>query len=156
MDEIFIKSDLVYEKHDGSLIGFVNISNVNNQLLEFEAMIEKGNPCPSLASSMMVFMVKELLHKFDYPYAQFACGNLSGDLIFDPIWEAVARLERRGFLYWHCVAMVLLQIESFGNCTVKGMNCYTKYLTFMLLMKRGFCTLSQTPSSSQNNKEQLV
>ena len=44
MDEIFIKSDLVYDKHDGSLIGFVNISNVNNQLLEFEAMIEKGDP----------------------------------------------------------------------------------------------------------------
>ena len=64
---------------------------------------------------MMVFMVKGLLHKFDYPYAQFACENLSGDLIFDPIWEAVAGLERIGF----CVTMVLLQIESFGNCTVK-------------------------------------
>ena len=84
MDEIFIKSDLVYDNHDRSLIGFVNISNVNNQLLEFEAMIEKGDPCPSLASSMMVFMVKGLLHKFDCPYAQFACRNLSGDLIFDP------------------------------------------------------------------------
>ena len=84
MDEIFIKSDLVYDNHDRSLIGFVNISNVNNQLLEFEAMIEKGDPCPSLASSMMVFMVKGLLQKFDCPYAQFACRSLSGDLIFDP------------------------------------------------------------------------
>ena len=46
---------------------------------------------------MMVFMVKGLLHKFDYPYVQFACGKMLGDLIFDPIWEAIARLERIGF-----------------------------------------------------------
>jgi len=97
MDEMFIKSDLVYDKHDGSLIGFINISNINNQLLEFEAMIDKGDSQPSLASSMMLFMVKGLLHKFDYPYAQFACGSMSGDLMFDPVWEAVSRLERIGF-----------------------------------------------------------
>ena len=97
MDEMFIKSDLVYYKRDGSLIGFVNISSINNQLLEFEAVINKGDPQPSLASSVMVFMVKGLLHKFNYPYAQFSCGNTSGDLIFDPVWEAVARLEQMGF-----------------------------------------------------------
>jgi len=99
MDEIYIKSDLVYDKHDGSLIGFVNISDVNNQILEFEAQLERGGEAsPSLASTMMMFMVRGLLHKFDYPYAQFACGKkMSGDLIFDPVWEAVARLERIGF-----------------------------------------------------------
>jgi len=32
MDEIFIKLALVYDKRDGSLIGFVNIGNVNNQI----------------------------------------------------------------------------------------------------------------------------
>jgi len=47
---------------------------------------------------MMMFMVKGLLHKFDYPYAQFACEKLSGDQIFDPMWEAIARLERSGFI----------------------------------------------------------
>ena len=98
MDEMYIKSDLVYDKHDGSLIGFVNISNIKNQILEFEAMIESGGEDPSLAASMMVFMVRGLLHKYNYPYAQFACGkSMTGDLIFDPIWEAMARLERIGF-----------------------------------------------------------
>ena len=99
MDEIYIKSDLVYDKHEGTLVGFVNIGDTNNQILEFEAHISNGesSPDPSLAKTMMVFMVKGLLHKFDYPYAQFACGKMTGDLIFDPIWEAVARLERIGF-----------------------------------------------------------
>jgi len=109
IDEIFIKFDLVYDKHDGSFIGFVNIGNNNNQILEFEVMIESGGAAnPSLASTMMC-MVRGLLHKFDYPYVQFACGKeMSGDLIFDPIWEAVARLERMGFFYWLYTVMELL------------------------------------------------
>ena len=99
MDEIFIKSDLVYDKHDGSLIGFVNIGDINNQILEFEAIVNTGQPYSSLATTMMVFMVRGLLskHRLEYPYVQFACGKMSGDLIFDPVWEAVARLERIGF-----------------------------------------------------------
>ena len=99
MDEIFIKSDLVYDKHDGSLIGFVNIGDINNQILEFETMLESGGTAnPPLAATMMMFIVRGLLHKFNYPYAQFTCRKgVAGDLVFDPIWEAVARLERIGF-----------------------------------------------------------
>ena len=93
MDEIYIKSNLVYNKHDGSFVGFVNIGDINNQLLDFQAAIDSGEPSPSLASTVIVFMVRGLLHKFAYPYAQFACGKLAGDLIFDPIWEAAAGLE---------------------------------------------------------------
>ena len=97
MDEIYIKSDLVYDKHEGTLVGFVNVGETNNQILEFEAIISNGESNPSLAKTMMVFMVKGLLHKFDYPYAQLACGKMTGDLIFDPMWEAIAKLERIGF-----------------------------------------------------------
>ena len=70
MDATYIKSDLVYNKHDGSLFGYVNIGDINNQLLDFQAMIDSGKPSPSLTSTMMmVFMVRGLLPKFDYPYA---------------------------------------------------------------------------------------
>ena len=97
MDEMYIKSDLVYDKHEGTLIGFVNMGDINTQLLKFEATINNEESTPSLASTMMVFMVKGMLHKFDFPYAQFACHNITGELMFDPMWEAVARLERIGF-----------------------------------------------------------
>ena len=33
LDEVHIKTDLVYDKHQGSLISFVNLGNTNNQLL---------------------------------------------------------------------------------------------------------------------------
>jgi len=59
---------------------------------------EQWRMSPSLASTMMMFMVRGLLHKFDYPYAQFASGKgMTGDLISDPVWETVARLERIRF-----------------------------------------------------------
>ena len=98
MDEMYIKNDLVYDKHEGSLIGFVNIGDNNNQILEFEAIMNTGEPGTTLATTMMVIMVRRLLRRLNYPYAQFACGKLSGDLMFDPIREAVERLERIGFL----------------------------------------------------------
>ena len=97
MDEVHIKSDLVYDKHQGQLIGFVNLGETNNRLQEFEsAMSGDQNELP-LASSMLVLMVRGLFFKLNYPYAQFACDSLGGDLLFDPIWEAISRLERLGF-----------------------------------------------------------
>ena len=42
-------------------------------------------------------MVRALFYKFNFPYAQFACNKLSGDLMMNPLWEAIFRLERLGF-----------------------------------------------------------
>ena len=97
LDEVHIKTDLVYDKHQGSLIGFVNLGNTNNQLLAFENALAGEQHEQQLASSMLVLMVRGIFQKLNYPYAQFACNNLSGDLMFDPVWEAISRLERMGF-----------------------------------------------------------
>ena len=42
-------------------------------------------------------MVRGLYGKLNYPYAQFACDSLCGEQLFNPVWEAIARLERLGF-----------------------------------------------------------
>ena len=42
-------------------------------------------------------MVRGLFFKLNYPYAMFACSSLKGDLLFDPVWDAIARLEGLGF-----------------------------------------------------------
>ena len=46
---------------------------------------------------MLVLMVRGLFCKLNFPYAQFACSSMSEGLLFDPVWEAVSRLERLGF-----------------------------------------------------------
>ena len=53
-------------------------------------------------------------------------SKLAGDLVFDPIWESVARL---GFLYYYVV--MLPAIVSFGNYTAKVGSCYTGCPIFM-------------------------
>ena len=97
IDEMHIKEELVYDKHQGSLIGFVNLGETNNKLLEFEAALSQESKKAPLASSMLVMMVRGLFYKLNYPYAQFGCANLSGDQLFDPVWQAILRLERLGF-----------------------------------------------------------
>lgn len=49
-----------------------------------------------IVKTMLVFYVRGLFSDLEFPYAQFACKSLSGDLLFSPFWEAVYRLERMG------------------------------------------------------------
>lgn len=65
MDEVHIKADLVYDKRNGKLVGFVNLGETNNHLLKFEsALANKKTDC-SLATSMLVFIFCQL----NFPYA---------------------------------------------------------------------------------------
>lgn len=57
MDEVHIKHELVFDKHEGSLIGFVNLGETNNQLIEFEVALSSEEYQHPLATSMLVFMV---------------------------------------------------------------------------------------------------
>ena len=97
LDEVHIKEGLVYDKHKGNLIGFSNLSELNNHLLKFENALYGEDVPQQLADSMVVLMIRGLFHKLNFPYAQFAVHNLSGDLLMDPVWEAIFRLERMGF-----------------------------------------------------------
>ena len=97
MDEVHIKEDLVYDKHEGTLVGFANLGDTNNHLLQFEATL-RGDSLQQqpLAKSMLVLMVRGLFSKLAFPYVQFACASVTGDLLMDPVWEAISRLERQG------------------------------------------------------------
>ncbi len=87
-DEMHIQQDL---KHSGEMIGFCSLGEVNDQLLAFERSLSDNEPSsPELAKTMMVFMVRGLFNKLQFPYVQFPCGNISGDLPF------LGRLETCG------------------------------------------------------------
>ena len=89
---MYIKEDLVYDKHEGILISFVNLGETNNYLMEYETSFD-GDFSPTIAKTMMVLMVRGLISKLNFPYSQFACGDLSDDLLIDPVWEAISRLR---------------------------------------------------------------
>ncbi len=94
-DEMHIPKDLVYDKHTGEIIGFTNLGEINLYLQEFERSLEATpSGTEPLASTMNVFMVRGLFTRLQFPYVQFPCSNVSGDLLFNPFWKAVERVER--------------------------------------------------------------
>ena len=57
---MYIREDLVYNKHTGKLVGFVNLGDLNNHLLKFERSLQNDGQSDKLilAKTMMSFMVK--------------------------------------------------------------------------------------------------
>jgi hypothetical protein len=99
LDEVRIKEDLVYDKHTSQIIGFINLGDVNNQLLQFQRSqtSDMDNPLPPpVAKHMLVFMVRGLFSKLEFPYVQFPCGTTSGGVVFPLVWECIKRLEACG------------------------------------------------------------
>ena len=57
---------------------------------------------PSPARTMMVFMVWGLSSSLQFPYAQFPCAKLTGELLYDLFWVAVKRIENVGLKVHVC------------------------------------------------------
>ena len=94
LDEMHIRQDLVFDKHTGNLIGFTNLGDISDHLSEFEQTLQDdGTTLRHLAKTMLVFMVRGLFSKLQFPYVQFSCTSLTGVQMYDPFWEAVGRLE---------------------------------------------------------------
>ena len=95
-DEVRIKEDLVYDKHSSQIIGFVNLGNINNQLLELERS-QTGESQPPVATHMLVFMVRGLFSNLEFPYVQVPTSSLAGDVLFPIVWECIKHLEACDF-----------------------------------------------------------
>ena len=60
LDEMHVREDLVYDKHKGELIGFTNLGDINDHLDAYEKALSGDQEPPSLAKSVLVFMVRGL------------------------------------------------------------------------------------------------
>ena len=100
-DEMHIKEDLVFDKVSGELVGFTSLGNINDHLLQFEEASKQSLgqdlSVPVLANSVLMLMVRGVFIRLCFPYAQFPCKNISGEVLYPIIWEAIQRLERCGF-----------------------------------------------------------
>ena len=93
-DEMKIHEDLIFDKHTCELIGFVNVGTVNALI---DKMAEGGDNSRTVASHMLLFMVRGMFSKLEFPYAHFATRGISADALFPLVWDAVYRLESVGF-----------------------------------------------------------
>ena len=74
--------DLVCDKHSGSVIGFVNLEDVNSHLVTFEHSLHSSDDHDGgvMAKSMLVIVTKGLFTSLRFPYAKFPCKSLTGNL----------------------------------------------------------------------------
>ena len=87
MDELKIKSGLVYRKHTGELVGFCDLGKVNQELDELAAAIE-GNHTHhlQLAQNMLAFMIRPIFKpSMSFMVASYASLCLSGEKLYAPV-----------------------------------------------------------------------
>ena len=97
-DEMKVKDDLIFDKHTCELVGFTNVGKVNNHLDKVEQLCT--NECvshSSIATHMLLLMVRGLLSNLEFPYAHFTTRGITADHLYPIVWEAVQHLEYCGF-----------------------------------------------------------
>lgn len=79
MDEMKIKSGLVFSKRSGNLVGFVDLSSANRDIERLAADPESSNT--ELADQMLVQMARAVFKpSLCVPVAHYPSRNLSGKL----------------------------------------------------------------------------
>ena len=78
------------------MISLANLGDVNNHLLTFKRSLHEGGEEEEkvLAKTIMSMTVRSVFTALRFPYADFPCEKVPGELLFQPFWEAIYRLER--------------------------------------------------------------
>ena len=80
-----IKSDLVYDKHTGELVGFVDLEwEMTSYTWKKSLKNEK-----SLAKNVLVIMVRGVGTNLKFPLAHFATNCVTSDQLFPILWKYV-------------------------------------------------------------------
>ena len=121
------------------LPGYVDIGNINNELLKFEQSCKDedgetpGSPLP-VAKHMLVFMVRGVFIDLKFPFAQFATQTVTSDQLFPLAWEAVQKLEAADFkvIAFNLCVMGPHKTENSSVCTQTiRLKLYTKQVIHM-------------------------
>ena len=83
-DEMKIKSNLVFDKHSGELIGFVDLGDPDTNFATLPS------DCNTLATHALVFFLHGLATNLKYSYAYFATDAVTSTQLMPIFWEAIA------------------------------------------------------------------
>ncbi|CAG2209097.1 unnamed protein product [Mytilus edulis] len=102
LDEIKVKSDLVYDRHSAELIGYCNLVKVGNQIMNFERIMKDtsitetdadiANMCQINACVMGRVVTTDL----KFPLAGFVTFSITADFLYPVIQKAI-RIVETGF-----------------------------------------------------------
>ena len=86
IDEMKIQEDLVWDKHTGDLIGYVDLGDT-------ELNYAKLKKSEEVATHMLVFLVRSIVNPLKFALANFATKNVTAVQFFPLFWKAVGILE---------------------------------------------------------------
>ena len=94
-----IKEGLVYDKYGCHVVGFVNLGETMNQMMDFERNCSKGKSDHELpvAKQMLVLMVRGLFFNLNFPHSQFTTKGITTEYLFPLVWTTIRCLEGLGF-----------------------------------------------------------
>lgn len=85
------KEGLVFNKPNGSLMGFLDLGDATNHLDTYNGKKHK------VAKTVVVIMIHDLVSDLIFPYAMFAAASLTGPDLFPIVWKPIGRLMLLGF-----------------------------------------------------------
>ena len=86
MDEMKVQENLVWNKHTGELIEYVDLGDINTNY----AILQKSD---EIATYILVFLLRSIVNPFKFNFA--TCG-VTGPQLFVLFWKAVSISERNG------------------------------------------------------------
>lgn len=63
---------------------------------QLETDCQDNSKHPQLATHLLVFMIRGIFFKMNFPYAHFGSADLTGDVLFPIVWEVVQQIEGLG------------------------------------------------------------
>ena len=95
LDEVKTKESLVFDKHETEVVGFVDMGDINNKLADLEKECSTNHQHPTIATHMLVLMVRGVFTGLRFSYAHFPVTNSKAEVLFEIVWEAIERIEHK-------------------------------------------------------------
>ena len=99
LDEMKVKSGLVYSSASGQLIDFTDVGELNNELRDFHRKVERveeNKVEEQLASHAFTIMARGIFENYQQPIAFFPTCALNHSDIYETVWHTVSVVESRG------------------------------------------------------------
>ncbi|KAK3932248.1 Transposable element P transposase [Frankliniella fusca] len=95
-DEMSIRSDLVYNARTGELVGFTNLSSLEEELASLEAEIQGNIHEKKLAKKVLVFMLTGAVNPIKFVAAVYSTDDLTAFQLYTRAWDVIYSVEEAG------------------------------------------------------------
>ena len=89
-DEMRTQENLVWDKHPGELIGFVDLGDINDINVNLATL----KNTQTLTTHVLVFLVKSVVNPLSYSFSTFATDGITAYQVMPIFWQAVKYLEK--------------------------------------------------------------